>query len=506
MYKYLYELGKKDEDIVSLLGDCLVEKNQLKEAEKMYDEGMELGQVDSIVGMTLLKKNQGIEYTVNFKIPEEEKKNLEKTQNEDKFWGYIAGGRKLLMKKEKAIKNYEAAYNIADNKYQKSRAKYEIANVYHMNKDYDKVIDICKKEVEREWQFPGMYGLLLSAFINKEGFDYEQKKKVFEQGIKSFGFKELYRVDDYLEHEMYFNFYSMMSSESRFHKLPNESIKYSKMAEIYLTKEIEKNNKEEQIFPNFYAFILLQEIKKIFTKENYIYIPAGRSFFTLLSKNIFSIVENRVEMDYIFTQFGRLFAINKKEFSVVGGKISKNNNFVQNKYKELLKGEYIFEDDEDRLYISNDEFLPLNQISSGQQELLPALMILWSLIDNKMPTTIIFEEPEAHLFPKDQQRLIELLVYIFNQNKTKNRLIITTHSPYVLETFNNHLKKDKIKDIQIEDEQIQNIEALNPEKLNAYLLEKGKVSEILDRKLGLIDDKLLHSGHDDMDLYGKSSR
>ena len=57
-------------------------------------------------------------------------------------------------------------------------------------------------------------------------------------------------------------------------------------------------------------------------------------------------------------------------------------------------------------------------------------------------------------------------------NKTKNRLIITTHSPYVLETFNNHLKKDKIKDIQIEDEQIQNIEALNPEKLNCWFAEK----------------------------------
>ncbi|MBN2837136.1 MAG: hypothetical protein JXM74_00095, partial [Fusobacteriaceae bacterium] len=248
MYKYLYELGKKDEDIVSLLGDCLVEKNQLKEAEKMYNEGMGLGQVDSIIGMTLLKKNQGIEYTINFKIPEEEKKNLEKSKNENKFWGYIAGGRKLLMKKEKAkaIKNYEAAYNIADNKYQKSRAKYEIANVYHMNKDYDKVIDICKKEVEREWQFPGMYGLLLSAFINKEGFDYEQKKKVFEQGIKSFGFKELYRVDDYLEHEMYFNFYSMMSSNAKNYRDFPSIIKYSKMAEIYLTPELEKNDKDWQ--------------------------------------------------------------------------------------------------------------------------------------------------------------------------------------------------------------------------------------------------------------------
>ena len=57
--------------------------------------------------------------------------------------------------------------------------------------------------------------------------------------------------------------------------------------------------------------------------------------------------------------------------------------------------------------------------------------------------------------------------------------------------------------MQIEDEQIQNIEALNPEKLNAYLLEKEKVSEILDRNLGLIDDKLLHSFNDITRIYDK---
>ncbi len=105
-----------------------------------------------------------------------------------------------------------------------------------------------------------------------------------------------------------------------------------------------------------------------------IYIPAGRSFFTMLSKNIFSIIENGVEIDYIFTQFGRLFQNTKKEFENLNKKISKKDLlFIENRYKELLKGTYAFEDDEDRIYINKDEFLPLNQISSGQQELLPAL-------------------------------------------------------------------------------------------------------------------------------------
>ena len=168
-------------------------------------------------------------------------------------------------------------------------------------------------------------------------------------------------------------------------------------------ENLEQNNIEsDSMLPSIYGLLLFQEIKKVFTKDNYIYIPAGRSFFTMLSKNIFSIIENGVEIDYIFTQFGGLFQNAKKEFENLNKKISKKDLlFIESKYKELLKGTYAFEDDEDRIYINKDEFLPLNQISSGQQELLPALLILLSVLNSKTSTTIIFEEPEAHLFPKD---------------------------------------------------------------------------------------------------------
>ena len=79
------------------------------------------------------------------------------------------------------------------------------------------------------------------------------------------------------------------------------------------------------MLPSIYGLLLFQEIKKVFTKDNYIYIPAGRSFFTMLSKNIFSIIENGVEIDYIFTQFGGLFQNAKKEFENLNKKISKKD-------------------------------------------------------------------------------------------------------------------------------------------------------------------------------------
>ena len=249
-------------------------------------------------------------------------------------------------------------------------------------------------------------------------------------------------------------------------------------------ENLEQNNIEsDSMLPSIYGLILFQEIKKVFTKDNYIYIPAGRSFFTMLSKNIFSIIENGVEIDYIFTQFGRLFQNTKKEFENLNKKISKKDLlFIENRYKELLKGTYAFEDDEDRIYINKDEFLPLNQISSGQQELLPALLILLSVLNSKTSTTIIFEEPEAHLFPKDQQRLIELLIYILNHTQSGNRLIITTHSPYILSVLNNLIYAGKLKSKSI-DENLY----LHFENISAYSLSNNKAKSILNKENNLID-------------------
>lgn len=249
-------------------------------------------------------------------------------------------------------------------------------------------------------------------------------------------------------------------------------------------ENLEQNNIEsDSMLPGIYGLLLFQEIKKVFTKDNYIYIPAGRSFFTMLSKNIFSIIENGVEIDYIFTQFGRLFQNTKKEFENLNKKISKKDLlFIENRYKELLKGTYAFVDDEDRIYINKDEFLPLNQISSGQQELLPALLILLSVLNSKTSTTIIFEEPEAHLFPKDQQRLVELLIYILNHTQSGNRLIITTHSPYILSVLNNLIYAGKLKSKSI-DENLY----LHFENISAYSLSNNKAKSILNKENNLID-------------------
>ena len=113
---------------------------------------------------------------------------------------------------------------------------------------------------------------------------------------------------------------------------------------------------------------------------------------------------------------------------------------------------------------------------------MPALLILLSVLNSKTSTTIIFEEPEAHLFPKDQQRLVELLIYILNHTQSGNRLIITTHSPYILSVLNNLIYAGKLKSKSI-DENLY----LHFENISAYSLSNNKAKSILNKENNLID-------------------
>ena len=113
----------------------------------------------------------------------------------------------------------------------------------------------------------------------------------------------------------------------------------------------------------------------------------------------------------------------------------------------------------------------------------------------------IIEEPEAHLFPRAQQILIELLLLV--ANKTSSQVIITTHSSHVLAEFNNLLYCSKL--LKEHPEKKQDIESvfkigsldssknellcLDSNKFQAYSLHVGSgtyCKSILDEETYLI--------------------
>ena len=155
---------------------------------------------------------------------------------------------------------------------------------------------------------------------------------------------------------------------------------------------------------------------------------------------------------------------------------------LKGKYKNDRFGEKIILDDE-------GHYIFLQNASSGQQESIRILRDLFLILLNKERVFRVIEEPEAHLYPLSQKKLIELMALVLNE--TNSEIIVTTHSPYVLSIFNNLLFASKVKNKDF---------YLNSKDFKAYTLlsreqaitNKNKsFLSILNEETGLISENFL---------------
>lgn len=168
--------------------------------------------------------------------------------------------------------------------------------------------------------------------------------------------------------------------------------------------------------------------------------------------------------------------------------------------KDILKGEYVIDQWGEKIKIDNNNFVYLQNASSGQQEIIRILQDIFLVILDKQKVLRIIEEPEAHLFPVAQKQVIELLSMMVNANE-QNQLIITTHSPYILTVINNLLFASRIisKNGNAKEEVNKIIKEefyINPSEFSAYSLGNsllgGKYCEdIFNPQTGLIRESYL---------------
>ena len=185
-----------------------------------------------------------------------------------------------------------------------------------------------------------------------------------------------------------------------------------------------------------------------------VYIPAGRSLLATLSDQLYDLSFN--SMDLTMREFIHLVRITKNKFGskipemvkdytkTVKGQI--NNGSVEQAYnliRKILKAEYISESDGEKIYFDDRHWVKLMYGSSGQQEVLWILMIVFiNILENKK-SFVIIEEPEAHLFPIAQKDVVELISLMVNT--TNSKVILTTHSPYILTSLNILLYSGRIE-------------------------------------------------------------
>lgn len=235
-----------------------------------------------------------------------------------------------------------------------------------------------------------------------------------------------------------------------------------------------------------------------------IYVPAGRSLLATMSEQLQDVPVD--EMDLTMQEFIKLIRTTKNKFGVkipemvqvytktVKGQV--NNLALDQAYeliKKILKADYTSENDGEKIYFDEHHWVKLMYGSSGQQESLWILMLAFVIILEKRNTFFLIEEPEAHLFPIAQKDMVSLISLM--ANVTDSRVIITTHSPYILTSMNILLYSEKV-----EGTHSRNRDAVIPKNLrisydtfNAYKVGKFETSmqSLLDSESHMIDTEYI---------------
>jgi predicted ATPase len=251
-------------------------------------------------------------------------------------------------------------------------------------------------------------------------------------------------------------------------------------------------------------------IDKIFEeKHSPVFIPAGRSLMSTLTEQLQEI-KNPDTLDYFTKSFVERINLLKTYFTDDLQTLIQNQDIAENLsdnlskvlkklVKKILKGEYRFNTDIDkeRIYFNHNQYVKLQYASSGQQESVWILLLIFRYLLDKTSVFMVFEEPEAHLYPETQSDMVELIGLL--ANLYNNQIIITTHSPYILSSFNNLLYADQVGKNKISDqrkavESIVNSQSwIAPERISAYFISDNGYESILDEELKLIQAEKIDS-------------
>ncbi|MEQ9484644.1 AAA family ATPase [Coleofasciculus sp. F4-SAH-05] len=137
--------------------------------------------------------------------------------------------------------------------------------------------------------------------------------------------------------------------------------------------------------------------------------------------------------------------------------------------------------------------IEIEMASSGQMETWPMVSIAQAMFGWETwqrPLFIHIEEPETHLHPSAQVAITKLLAYLCNKGF---RLVITTHSIFVLYVLNNLILAAQ----NLPEQNFENIPnssfRLPSNQLSAYLFSEGTAVSIRDQESGQLDESKLSS-------------
>jgi predicted ATPase len=247
------------------------------------------------------------------------------------------------------------------------------------------------------------------------------------------------------------------------------------------------------------------------------YIPFGRSLFTDPAKLV-SALQNP-DLDWITRRFaGQIFWDSKWKV----GLLSTGRDVIQNVEKEMAQisgGRVGMVEGKPQFLSVDGRRLPLDLLSSGTLEMLPMFSLFSYLAFHQehysgramnteishqadvveFSPLIYLEEPETGIFPRTQYEIVKLFAWFANDPVLSFDWSITTHSPYILSSFNNLLQAWQVGSAESASLKVQ-VERvidqrywIDPNNFRAYCINDGKLESIIDTETNLINGKYLDS-------------
>ncbi len=278
--------------------------------------------------------------------------------------------------------------------------------------------------------------------------------------------------------------------------------------------------------------LFVDTIIKLLLNHNHItfFLPASRTFYSTFYQYIYGLEREKNEKrmgkvdellkttkfsdneDYFREKLTEIHNSTKNPYSEPVNKlfeqlynfnkdieINENYTSLVEKVATLMGGSVVMNSIEGISMI--DFFFKMNQIdkqlpmymSSSSVNQLTLLYIYFKYWTSKNGNFLMIDEPEENLHPKNQIKLLDILIEFASQNS--NKVLITTHSPLLAEAVNNYLYLDVLKNkFGIDPKKIieeNQLEHLNPEvslskdNLGVYFFDGKQIIDYGDDNYGV---------------------
>jgi hypothetical protein len=244
-----------------------------------------------------------------------------------------------------------------------------------------------------------------------------------------------------------------------------------------------------------------------------VYIPSERALFTDASSLVSAL--QSPELDWIVKRFASQVVWDSKWKIGLVSTGRDDLKLIEKDMERISGGVVTIVNGRPHFLSSDGRVLPLALLSSGTLELLPMFSVMnyfayhqEHFYGQSMRTRIppiadiveysplfYLEEPESSVFPKTQYELVKLFVWLARDRVFSYDWVITTHSPYVLTSFNNLLEAGQAarNNPKLRDQ----IAKIVPEQywikegdFKAYAIEDGVLKSILNES-GFVEGNYL---------------